>query len=74
MMQNEIALLNRRVLIQMIDSISTEQRSPALDAMNLVALVDQEFRKIRTILTCNASDQSLFSWSVHFCGSVSKRV
>jgi hypothetical protein len=40
-----------RILIEMIDPIGIKQRRAALDPMNDVALSEQQFRKISSILS-----------------------
>ncbi len=45
------------VLVKVIDTIGIERRGPALDAVHLVALAQQELRQIRAILSCYARDQ-----------------
>jgi len=50
-------LLTQRPLAEMIDSTTVERRGAAHHAMNLVTLVEQELREVRTVLAGNASDQ-----------------
>jgi len=49
-----------RVLIQRINAIGVERRGPALDAMDLIALGEQEFCQLSTVLTGDAGDQGGF--------------
>ena len=46
-----------RILIQMIDAIGIEGGRAALDAVDVVALREQQFGQIRAILAGNAGDQ-----------------
>ena len=48
------------ILVQMVDSSRVERAGAAHDAVNLVAFIQQQFRQIRTVLTCNSGDESLF--------------
>ena len=45
-----------RMLIEPIDSMSVETTTSALDAVNLVALGQQQLSQIRSILTSDACD------------------
>src|ERR1700722_13397698 len=56
-MQLETDVFLVRILVQVIDSIGIERGCAALDAMNEVPLVEQEFGEIRAILSRNARDQ-----------------
>jgi hypothetical protein len=56
-MQYEAAAGLMRVLIQMVDTIGIEQRGTALDAVDLVALVEQQFGQISAVLAGNAGNQ-----------------
>jgi hypothetical protein len=55
-MQDEFAVLDVRVLIEVIDAIGVEQRRAALDAVNLVALLQQEFGEIGPVLSGDTGD------------------
>ena len=48
----------------MIDAGSVERARAANNAMNFVALLQQQFRQITTVLTGDASDQRPFMNSV----------
>ena len=52
--QNEVAVLDMGILIQMIDAIRIEQRRTALDAVHLISPLEQQFGKVGTVLTCDA--------------------
>jgi hypothetical protein len=56
-----------RILVQVIDAIGVERRRAPLDAVNLVALPEQELRKIRTVLAGNSSNQRLLGHVVISC-------
>ena len=49
-----------RVLKDMVDALCVEQGRAALDAMNLVALLKQEFGQIGSILSSDPGNQRLF--------------
>ncbi|MBS1269388.1 MAG: hypothetical protein MAG794_00339 [Gammaproteobacteria bacterium] len=51
--ENEIPVPLVGILIKMIHTPGIEQRGPALDAMHHVALLQQKFREIRSVLACN---------------------
>ena len=46
-----------RILVEMLDPPGVEARRAALDAVNLVALVEQQFGEIGAVLTGHAGDQ-----------------
>ena len=49
-----------RMVIQMIDTLGVDRRGAPLDAMHLVALVDQEAGQVGAILTGDTRDYCLF--------------
>ena len=53
-----------RILVQMIDAVGVERGGAALDAVNLVALVEQQLRQVGAVLAGDAGDQGSF----HACG------
>jgi hypothetical protein len=55
--QNKAAVGKVRVLVQMVHAVGVEQRGPALDAMHLVALLEQHLRQQSAVLARDASDQ-----------------
>ena len=58
--QGETPVLDMRILIQMIDTVGIEQRTAALDAVHVVALVEQEFGEIGAVLAGDAGDECDF--------------
>ena len=40
-----------RIEVEMINAVCIEERGPSLDAMDLIALREQQFGQIRTVLT-----------------------
>lgn len=56
-MQNEFSVAEMGVLVEMIDTIGVEQRTTALDAVDLVALAEQELRQIGSILAGDPGNQ-----------------
>jgi hypothetical protein len=72
--ENEIAIAYVRVLVKMIYAISIEQGGAALDAVHCVALGEQKFGEVCTILAGNAGDERDFTHSavtgtsVYSCG------
>ncbi|MNF07170.1 hypothetical protein D3C80_2072920 [compost metagenome] len=60
MVQHEIARLVVGILVQMIDARGIEQRSTPLDAVDLIALGQQELRQIGPVLAGNAGNQCPF--------------
>jgi hypothetical protein len=49
-----------RVFIDVVDPLGVEQRGAALDAVHLIALVQQEFSQIAAVLAGDAGDQGFF--------------
>ena len=62
--QDETARGEVRVLVDTVDSGGIEERSPALDAMDLVSLGQQEFGEIRTVLPRDSRNQRLLQCSI----------
>src|SRR5450759_424105 len=56
--QDKVAVGDVRILVEMVNPVRVEERGTALDAMHLVALFEQEFGKVGTVLTGNPGDQS----------------
>ena len=54
--QAKLDALLVRILVEMIDAIRVERRCTALDAVDLVAFFQEEFRKVRAVLPCNAGN------------------
>ena len=59
MMQDKITLLYMRVLVQVVNPVRVEHRGPALNAMHLVALLQQKLSQVRSILSSNTGNQCL---------------
>jgi hypothetical protein len=55
--QLEIGRRRVRILVDMIDALRIEQRGTALDTMHFIALFEQKFCKIRTVLARHARDK-----------------
>ena len=58
--QHEPRIFFVRVLIEMIDAIGVERRGAALDAVDAIALAEQEFGEISAILASGAGYKSYF--------------
>lgn len=58
--QLEVAIVYVRILVEVIDSVGVEQRRTALQAMDFVALAQQEFCQVGAVLSGNACDQGYF--------------
>jgi hypothetical protein len=58
--QNEVAILFVWILIQMVNTIGIEQRSAALDTVNIVTLVQEKLGEISAILAGDTGNQSTF--------------
>jgi len=52
------------ILIQVVDAVGIKGRGAALDAVDLVTLIQQEFRKVGAVLPGNARDQCFFSHNI----------
>jgi len=58
--QDEFAAGLVRVLVEVVDAVGVEQRTAALDAVDFVAFVEQEFSQIGAVLAGNAGDEGFF--------------
>ena len=58
--QDEIAVADVRVLVQVVDAIRVERRRAALDAVDDVAFAEQQFGQIGAVLAGDAGDQGNF--------------
>ena len=58
--QDEFAVIDVRILIQMIDAVGIKQRGAALDAVHDVALLQQKFSQISAVLASDAGDECNF--------------
>jgi len=59
-MQDEVPLFSVRILVEMVDPLGVEQRSATLDAMDFVALLQQELCEVGAILAGNTRNQCFF--------------
>ena len=68
-MQDEAAIRDVRVLIEMVDPLGVEQGSAPLDAVHLVTLVQEKFRQVGPVLAGDSGDQSdfLFFHETGYC-------
>ena len=55
-MENEVAMSNGWILLEKVDAVGAEKRGPALDPVDDVALLEQEFGQVCTILAGNPSN------------------
>ena len=46
-----------RILVEVVDAVGVEERRAALDAVHLVALVEQELGEVGAVLAGDAGDQ-----------------
>jgi hypothetical protein len=46
-----------RILVEVVDAVGVEQRAAALDAVHLVALVEQELGEVGAVLAGDAGDE-----------------
>ena len=58
--QDEAPVLLVRVLVEVIDAVGIEQGGAALDAMHIVALVEEELGQIGAVLSGDAGNQCCF--------------
>lgn len=56
----QVAVLHVGVLVEVVDAVGVEQRGAALDAVDDVAFLEQEFGEIGAVLAGDASDQCNF--------------
>ena len=56
-MQDEVAVINMRILIEVVDAARVEAGAAAFDAMNGVALLQQQLCKVGSILSGDAGDE-----------------
>ena len=57
MVQDEPATGLVGVLVEVVDAVGVEQRGAPLDAVHLIALVQQEFRQVGAVLASHSGDQ-----------------
>ena len=60
-MQDEIAVIQVRVLVDMVHPCCIEQAGSALDAMHQIAFGQQKLGQVRAVLPCDARDKGGFS-------------
>jgi hypothetical protein len=58
--EEEAAALLVRVLIEVVDAVRVEEGGAALDAVDLVPLLQQELRQVGSVLPRDAGDQCAF--------------
>jgi hypothetical protein len=58
--QHEPNILFVRIMIKMINTLRIERRGAALDAVDAIALAEQEFGKIAAVLASGAGYESYF--------------
>ena len=56
-MQDEVSVINMRILIEMVDAARVEAGAAAFDAMNGIALLQQQLCKVGSILSGDAGDE-----------------
>ena len=49
-----------RILVDVINALGVEMRRPTLDAMDFIALLEEELRQVRAILARDAGDECFF--------------
>ena len=54
--QYKIAMIDMGILIKMVHPISIERRSPSFNTVNNVAFFQEEFGKVRSVLTGDAGN------------------
>lgn len=59
--EDEAAILDVRVLVQVVDAVGVEEAAAALDAVHLVAFFEQQFGQIGAVLPGYAGDEGNFS-------------
>jgi hypothetical protein len=55
--QHQVARLDVRVLVQVVDAVGIEQRGATLDAVDLIPLADEELGEIGAVLAGDSGDQ-----------------
>ncbi|MCY1302789.1 hypothetical protein D9M70_524700 [compost metagenome] len=59
-MQDEVLVVDVRILIDVVHALSVERGGAALDAVDFVALFQQEFCEVGAVLAGDAGDQGFF--------------
>ena len=57
-MQNEVTVVDMRVLIDMVYALSIERGGAAFNAVNFITLFQQKFCEVGAILACDAGNKS----------------
>jgi hypothetical protein len=60
-----------RVLVQVVDAVGVEERGAALDAVDFVALAQQEFGKVGAVLAGDAGDEAWLTTRRELIGAIS---
>ena len=60
-MQDQAAVAYVRILVKMVDALGVEERGAPLDPVDDIALFDQEFGQVGTVLAGDAGDECNFS-------------
>src|SRR6185312_15843315 len=55
-MEDEMAVGDVRVLIEVVDAAGVEERSRTLDAMDLIPLLQEKFSEVGSVLSGDSSD------------------
>jgi len=63
--QDELAAIDMRILVQVVDARGVEAGRSALDAVHHVALLQQELGEVGAVLAGHAGDEGGFGWG-HF--------
>ncbi len=58
--QREALVVHMRILVQVVDAVGVEQAGASLDAVHVVALVEQQFGQVGAVLSGHAGDQCGF--------------
>ena len=56
-MQRQGSAVLVRVLVDMVQPVGIEGRGPSDDPVDLVALLQEKFREVGAVLSCNAGDE-----------------
>ncbi|MCY1276833.1 hypothetical protein D9M70_255030 [compost metagenome] len=59
-MQDEVLIVDVRVLVDMVNTLGIEGGGAALDAVDFVALFQQKFCEVGAVLACDAGDKGFF--------------
>jgi len=59
-MQLQVRVGRMRILVDVVDPLRVEKRSTALDAVHLVALLEEKLGQVGAVLAGNAGDECAF--------------